>query len=139
MWVVADRGNEIHAIRIDGSASRMIVPNWSNTQEMPSVSPDGYNLAFATYCELGVESIWVAPMSGIKTWGCGGARRLTPADGSFTRRPAWGPAELVAYERGRGTTDILLISEKGGMPFNLTNSDADDRNPAWSPRDTVIP
>jgi Tol biopolymer transport system component len=130
IWLVADRGNQISAAKLDGSVDKLIAPNVPNTQAMPTVAPTSALFAFTTYCTE--ESVWVAPLSGFTGNACSDASLLSPA-GMHARRPAWGPLGFVAFESGKGSADIYIVPEKGGDAVNVTNDPADDRNPAWSP------
>jgi Tol biopolymer transport system component len=138
VWIVADFVNGITRARLDGTGSqRDIVPAYADTSEMPSVSPDSDSFAFATYCEIDMESIWIAPLSGLDPaaqWACDIASRVTPA-GTFAQRPSSGPYGFLACESGAtrsSNMDIAIIPVVGGAPINLTNGLADNRNPAWS-------
>ncbi|HEY7375388.1 MAG TPA: hypothetical protein VIF57_24735, partial [Polyangia bacterium] len=44
--LVFDRNNEVDAARLDGSATRMIVQNWTTTIKSPAVSPNGADVAY---------------------------------------------------------------------------------------------
>ena len=129
----------IDAPRVDGTGHRQIVHNWTVTIKSPSVSPDGASLAYSVFCATGLSteplSIWVTPFS-TNTNPCEG-RRLTPVDELEARRPAWGPADIFAYERVDATTNVaaiaLLARTPDSRPCNLTADFADNRNPAWAP------
>jgi Tol biopolymer transport system component len=138
MWIVADRVNYITRERLDGTGSWLnIVPGYTDTSEMASVSPDSHSFAFGTYCEIDMESIWIGPLSGLDPfaqWPCDVASRVTPT-GTFARRPSWGPHGFLAYESAMNRVsqvDIAIIPVVGGAPINLTNGHGDNRNPAWS-------
>jgi Tol biopolymer transport system component len=144
VWIVADRINQVTRTRLDGSGSQLdIVPNTTDTEETPSISPDSTLVAFATFCEPSMETILVGPMSGLDPfkWACMTASRLTPV-GTFARRPSWAPTGFVAYESAptqASNMDIAIVPVVGGAPINLTKSPADDRNPAWSPTTSATP
>ncbi len=44
--LVFDRNNDVDAARLDGSATRMIVQNWTTTIKSPVVSPSGADVAY---------------------------------------------------------------------------------------------
>jgi Tol biopolymer transport system component len=132
--LVFDRNNEINAVRLDGSGTRMIVSNWTTTIKSPSVSPTGGELAYAVHCDTAL-SIWTTPFS-VNTRPCQG-RRLTPVGEPDSLRPAWGPGDAFAYERVNSATNVasivLLPRTSGASPCVLVPDGADSRNPAWSP------
>ena len=136
--LVFDRRNEIKAVKLDGSAQRYIVDNWTTSIESPSVSPSGNEIAYATHCGVGTEvqgfSIWTTPAT-TNTPPCGG-RRLTPVgDRLDSNRPAWGPSNTIAYQRinSANVSGIALIGRAAGsVPCMLTSPDDDSRNPSWS-------
>ncbi len=134
--LVLDRLNQILVVSSSGS-QRFILSPMPNTQWMPSVDPTGSNLAFATYCEPGIQSIWSVPTAGTAGDPCREGTRVSPPSFDNSSRPAWGPG-FILYEGAVGA-EILLISAGGGAPFNLTDHPGSDRNPAWAPAGTVIP
>lgn len=142
LWLIADKFSQVDAIRLDDPAFlRHILPNNTTGGSAPSVSPDGWNLAYQVYCydslgRSGMTSIWTAPISGI-AHGCTGTR-LSPEETEDSRNPAWGPG-LILYERGKGSGDILGVAPNGGPPRYVTFGPADDRNPAWAPVGTMVP
>lgn len=131
--LIFDRNNEIDAVRLDGSGFRRIVANWTTTIKSPTVSPTGVDIAYAVYCGTGL-SIWTTPFS-TTTNPCEG-RRLTPVGEPPSQRPAWGPNNVIAYERvdrASNVASIALISRTAGsMSCILTADTADSRNPSWS-------
>ncbi len=79
-------------------------------------------------------SIWRTPFS-TKTNPCQG-RRVTPVGEPDSQRPAWGPNNLLAYERVDRATNVAAIAVisrvPGSVPCLLTPGLDDNRNPAWS-------
>jgi hypothetical protein len=68
------------------------------------------------------------------------AQRVTPASAGGARRPAWGPAGVIAFERGPWAADnqittasISLSTAPGSMPCDLVGAPGDNRNPTWAP------
>jgi len=49
--------------------------------------------------------------------------------------PAWGPSNMVAWDKGKGQGDIVVWV--ADLVATITTLPSDDRNPAWSP--VVIP
>src|SRR5262245_5284028 len=91
-------------------------------------SPDGKFIAYATYA-LGRSDIWVIPSTG------GSARRLTNTQFSkkqlrWSKDGAW--IAFVAVTQGE-TRDIFVVSADGQTLVAITDSPADEANPAWSP------
>jgi WD40 repeat protein len=135
-WVVYDNYNTIRAIRIDGTEGREIVPPTTTMQSFPSVAPDGDRVALQVMCgdPAAVASIWSVPFSGISTWACGGGggRRLSPLPTEpDCMHPAWGPSNIVAWDKGKVDGDIVVWA--ADVVRNVTTGSSDDRNPAWSP------
>lgn len=125
-----DRNNELDAVHLDGSGFRYVVNNWTTTIKSPSVSPSGTAVAYETFC-TGYE-IWATPAE-TATDPCKG-RRITPSDAFQSRGPAWGPDDLIVYERvGSGNVaKIALIStEPNSTPCIASSGPYDHRNPAW--------
>jgi Tol biopolymer transport system component len=131
--LVFDRNNEIDAVHLDGSGFRRIVNNWTTTIKSPAVSPAGTDVAYAVQCDQQL-SVWTTPFS-TATDPCKG-RRVTPVGDTLSQRPAWGPNNLIAYERvdsGTNVGSIAVISRTGGsVPCLLAADLNDNRNPAWS-------
>lgn len=64
---------------------------------------------------------------------------LAPDWGDFF--PTWSPdGTRIAFVRRSDvdSSDILVITENGGRPLNLTRNNVDDDRPAWSPDGTKI-
>jgi hypothetical protein len=135
--IVADRRDEIEIGDVDGSNVRDIVPNTNKPVAAPSVSPDGFHVAFATWCEPAAESIWFAPIGGIDMDPCFVARRLSAKDGKRAGRPAWGPNDRIAYEGVGGS--MSLVGASSLVTTTLLNDTADNRNPAWVPACAPLP
>jgi Tol biopolymer transport system component len=135
--IVYDGLNEILSRDLASGKVTFLVPNEPDTEEMPAISKDGTLLAFATYCEQSIESIWVTPIGGFSGWPCDQASRVTPLGEPFATRPAWGPSNMIAFQRGKSPAALAVI-ESGGQPFNLVTT-ADNKNPSWSPVGAKLP
>ena len=131
--LVFDRNNEIDATHLDGTGLRMIVQNWTTTIKAPAVSPNGQEVAYGVFCDTGM-SVWTTPFS-TNTNPCKG-RRVSPFGDIDSQRPAWGPNNLIAYERFNRASNVGAIAvisrTPGSVPCLLTVDQADNRNPAWS-------
>lgn len=135
--VVFDRNNEINAHMMTGSGQRYIVQNWTTTEETPSVSPDGVNVAYAVYCST-VEQIVVVPFAGPAPGPCVGVI-ATPVSAGSARRPAWGTTTVLAFERsasspyGAFPANISISTSPGSDPCDVVGPPGDNRNPSWAP------
>jgi Tol biopolymer transport system component len=130
--LVFDRNNEIDAIHLNGTGLRYIVNNWTTSIKSPSVSPSGTSVAYEVWCS-GI-GIWATPFE-TATNPCQG-RQITPTDVFESRGPAWGPNDLIAYERvGSGNVaQIALISTApNSKPCLASSGPYDHRNPSWAP------
>ncbi|MBN1562453.1 MAG: PD40 domain-containing protein [Anaerolineae bacterium] len=99
--------------------------------------PDGSQLAGTVRLGSGArefEEIFVAPANG------GEIRVLTSLQSPSIEDVSWSPdgGQLVFASNHDGDYDLYLIQLAGGNPTALTNNDADDHDPAWSPTDNVI-
>jgi eukaryotic-like serine/threonine-protein kinase len=101
----------------------------------PSWSPDGRELAFAT------QPVFDSPQdrpSPSELWTVsvedGRTRRVTTADAV---QPAWSPhGQRLAYwglAKGSSRRDLWTVAAGGGAPVPVTEDDAVDWSPAWSP------
>jgi TolB protein len=134
-----DRGNEIDAQNLDGTGFRYVVQNWTATEETPALSPDGVNVAFGVSCSA-AEQIAVTPFASYLSNPCNGEFVTVSSDGA-ARRPAWGPAGVIAFEFGmRATNDgvaspaaISFSFTPGTMRCDLVTGPGDSRNPNWAP------
>jgi hypothetical protein len=139
--VLFDRNNEIDAIKVDGTAKRYVVQNWTTTEETPALSPDGTNAAYAVVCYT-VEQIAVTPFAGYAPDPCK-TEFVTPVSAGASRRPAWGPAGVIAFERALsssadgggsiGTTAIAISTAPGSDPCDIVGAPGNNRNPSWAP------
>jgi Tol biopolymer transport system component len=137
--VVFDRNNEIDALSTDGSGFRYVVQNWTTTEETPAVSPDGVNVAFGVECSSD-EQIEVTSFAGYLADPCKG-EFVTPTASGAARRPAWGPAAVIAFEHamsasldgGFPASAIAVSAAPGSAPCDLVAGPGDSRNPSWAP------
>ncbi len=136
--LVADRRDRIEVIPAGSGIPVVLVGPGTDIVETPSLDLDGKVLAFSAICEPRVESIWRAPF-GAHLTPCVDGTRMSRMGDSFSRRPAIGPQGFIAYERGVGFAEIVLVPAAGGTPFNVSSSGTDDRNPSWSPIGTSLP
>jgi len=111
-------------------ARRVLDRGWN-----PSWSPDGRELAFAT------QPVFDSPHdrpSSSELWAVsvedGRTRRVTAADAV---QPAWSPhGQRLAFwglVKGSSRRDVWTVPAAGGPPVPVTEDDAVDWSPAWSP------
>ena len=125
------------------------------SDEQPSVSPDGTEIAFASNthyddtesCSYHVDQLDIYVMDSADG---GNVRRLT-SDASPTsptlnlesrsQNPAWSPdGSRIAYESTKsGNSEIWVMNADGtGEQVNVSQHEAYDSGPAWSPDGTQI-
>lgn len=135
--VVFDRNNEIDAAHLDGSQQRYVVRNWTTTEETPAVSPDGHNVAYAVRC-ASEEQIAVVPFAGMAADPCQVTFATAPDIGA-ARNPAWGPDNLLAFERGITENNVpqrttIAITMGPGKPVcDVIGGPYQSHGPSWAP------
>ena len=145
---------EIYRMDADGTNETQLTATPSvNSDEQPSISPDGTKIAFASnrhYRFFGdPENPDLLDIYVMNADGTGDPTRLTfdaapawPLD-TYTQNPAWSPdGSRIAYESTRGLEgkgEIFVIKADGsGEPINVSNDPSWDTDPAWSPDGTRI-
>jgi Tol biopolymer transport system component len=145
---------EIYRMDADGTDETQLTATPSvNTDEQPSISPDGTKIAFASnrhYKFFGDrENADLLDIYIMNADGTGEPRRLTfdaadtyPLE-TQSQDPAWSPdGTRIAYESTRGFEgkgEIFVMNADGsGKPINVSNDPSWDTDPAWSPDGTQI-
>jgi Tol biopolymer transport system component len=98
----------------------------SRVENMAAYSPDGSKIVFVSD-RLGDPEIWRSNADGREL------RKLTDLGDVWT--PSWSPdSDQIAFCGCEDLKcDILVISDTGGPPRNLTNDEFLDNCPSWSP------
>jgi Tol biopolymer transport system component len=145
---------EIYRMDADGTNEQQLTATPSvNSDEQPSISPDGTKIAFASnrhYRFFGdPENADLLDIYVMNADGTGEPRRLTfdaaptyPLE-TQSQNPAWSPdGTRIAYESTRGFEgkgEIFVMNADGsGTPINVSNDPSWDTDPAWSPDGTQI-
>jgi hypothetical protein len=141
---------ELYALRGDGSQEQKVeltLPAASEGEETAGLallevydaafSFDGNQIAGTARISRGSiesEEVFIAPASG------GEIRLVTSVQAPSIENVSWSPdgQQLVYASNGDGDYDIYIVPVAGGEPVMLTNNDAEDRDPAWSPKGDVI-
>jgi Tol biopolymer transport system component len=140
---VYDDYNAIYSTS-NGAARHTIVTPTTGEQSHPALSPDGLNIVLQATCggDNAARSLWTVPATGV-TYSCADGHRLS-ARGTDATHASWGPDNMIVWgsvaggnNRSSPVPSSLLIWQDGAVR-TLTNGNADDRNPSWSPPGTVI-
>lgn len=131
---------EVGVMSSDGSSPVLLTEGESATALDVAVhwSPDGEELAYGSWPEIGVSNVWAVSRLG------GAPRPLLEEIGGSQETARWSPVdpELVVYtEFGENRTlDLWTVSlEAGAEPVNLTEGRVyAPRYPEWSPDGTRI-
>lgn len=114
------------------SLTRLTNQPWDDM--MPSISPDGTQVAYASN-QSGFWDLYLLDLVS------GEQQRLT-ATPEYEGSPTWSPdSQWIAYERYNGADlDVYLLSlaDRGAAPVPLTEDPGMDRSPAWSPKGREI-
>lgn len=124
---VSDRtgDREIHFMEADGSNPTRFTDNQASEFNL-TWSPDGSRIAFRSHAD-GDSEIQVACANGSR-----------PPEGiiSDAAAPAWSPAgSRIAFSASGGglMSDVWVMGTDGSNRTNLTASETNDTDPAWSP------
>ncbi len=116
------------------SGLRYVVNNWTTTIKSPAVSPDGLEVAYDTQCYSGY-GIWLTSFD-LGTDPCQGNRLTAPEDAD-SKRPAWGPDDLIVFEHVSKITNVSAIAvisdQLGSATIDIMADGSDNRDPAWLP------
>lgn len=99
------------------------------TDMSPSLSPNNEWIVFSSNRD-GNWELYVAATSGDPD----SVQRVTYNTIAIDTDPMWGPNNYVVFESSRnGNWDLYLVDMNTGLEYRLTEDDADDINPFWSP------
>ena len=127
------QGGQIDALQIcsaapDGSDVQVILSEDNVKSHLPTLSPDGTKIAFASDRD-GNPEVYVMNVDG------GGIRRLTD-DAALDEYPTWSPdGQWIAFHSDRGGDfDIYIVRPNGSDLRRVTDNAASEMEPSWSPQ-----
>ena len=126
---------EIYVMNADGSGQTRLTDN-PGPDLYPNWSPDGRRIAFRSYRD-GKVDIYVMNADGSDQ------TRLTDNEGWYVSNPSWSPdGRLITFTSNRDdpdpnddnrTLDIYVMNADGSGQTRLTDNEARDTQPSWSP------
>jgi Tol biopolymer transport system component/serine/threonine protein kinase len=125
-------GGGIFVMDADGGNLRQLTKEGFN----PSWSPNGEEIVYAT-SQANSPHSRSGPNGQLRVvkLATGEIRNIDLANGADAVQPTWSPnGARIAFWGLRGThRDIWTVAAGGGQPVAVTNDDATDWNPVWSP------
>jgi Tol biopolymer transport system component len=113
-----DGSSEIHITDASGSNDRQVTHLAGASQILPSWSPDGRQLVYASVTGTGSE-IFILSIDG------SGARQLPTGPLTRPNDPLWSPdGSTIAFTAGDPTRALYVVSGEGGEPRQLTQPNA---------------
>lgn len=108
---------------------------WRSTNDLnlnAVISPNGMKVCFTTNKD-GVFQVWVSKLDGTE------AVPITSFHGQYLNAPRWSPDNEFILFQGflDGQADIYKVNAPGGVPVNLTRSEADDHTPFFASNNKI--
>jgi len=121
-WIAFTDNALIFRIRHSENLTVQITDDLFFVDMMPAFSPDGRNIAFVSFNQIGIPHIYVIDID------TGKRKRLTDASGDWYLNPCWSPdGKYIAFE----CNDSIRIMNSRGGDERILIENAED--PSWSP------
>ncbi len=119
---------------VAGDPARTNLSYGAGDDMAPSLSPNGDWIVFTSNRDsvdnVGNWEIYIASTTGNPD----SVRRITFNHHATDTDPVWGPNQFIVYESSRdGNWELYIFDVITGSEYRLTDHQAQDINPAWSP------
>jgi Tol biopolymer transport system component len=144
--LVNSLGRDIYVMNADGSAfsdgarRKNLTNDPSNLDTMPSWSPNGTKIAFATARDGDFEIYVMDVLTDMNGIPFGANPVNLSRNAALDSGPAWSPdgAKIAFWSDRGGNRDIYIMNADGTGQERLTFDPATDSSPSWSPDGTMI-
>ncbi|MBN1286049.1 MAG: PD40 domain-containing protein [Anaerolineae bacterium] len=125
----ADGDFDIYVMNPSGEILRQLTDNTGVVDTQPVWSPDGSRIAYATNAN-GDFGVYIMDAQTGTLIG-----KVADVSGSDEQFPAWSRNNKIAFQSnaGDGDVEIWIADPDGGQLEQVTNNQAADEFPAWSP------